>query len=116
MWLHVVDPSKPVVGPTAAGGPAGAPATFLLEPAARNPFAERTVIRYVLPSPSAVSVTIVDASGRSLRRWAGTGSLGSHALVWDGLDAAGRAVPAGVYFVRLECGGRTAATKVLRVR
>jgi flagellar hook assembly protein FlgD len=41
---------------------------------------------------------------------------GRHPAVWDGTDARGRAVAAGVYFVRLEAGGGGAMTKVVCLR
>ena len=42
------------------------------------------------------SLAICDATGRLIRRLAGAGSI-----TWDGRDAAGQKLPAGVYMVRL---------------
>jgi flagellar hook assembly protein FlgD len=46
-----------------------------------------------------------------------TGELESGASVtWDGRDTLGRAVPAGVYFVRVEARGGTAVERLVRLR
>jgi hypothetical protein len=36
-------------------------------------------------------------------------------MVWDGRDAGGRVVPSGVYFVRLDRGGRSLVTRMVRL-
>jgi flagellar hook assembly protein FlgD len=64
-----------------------------------------TRIRYSLSSATDVSLTVLDAGGR-LKRVLATGPQGPGVMeaVWDGRDEAGREVPSGFYFSRLETG------------
>lgn len=98
-----------------------------------NPFRDGTVILFTLPGvpaaaagPGAASVaagevtarlTIFDAQGRQVRRLV-EASLppGLHLVSWDGRDAAGAAVRAGVYFYRLEAGDRIETRKLTVIR
>jgi flagellar hook assembly protein FlgD len=58
-------------------------------------------IDFGLQSVSISSADILDASGRLIRRIAGTPvGRGSVNLVWDGKDERGRETPGGVYMVR----------------
>jgi flagellar hook assembly protein FlgD len=60
-----------------------------------------------------VALEIYDLQGRLVRRIArGDLSAGSYAAEWNRRDAAGHAVPGGVYFVRLAAdhAGREEAT------
>jgi hypothetical protein len=71
-----------------------------------NPFTGATDICYSLPSAYAVSLRVVSAEGRVVRSLAGGKmSAGRYRATWDGGDAAGRPVGAGVYFVMLEVSG-----------
>ena len=58
-------------------------------------------------------VEILDLAGRRIRSLAVSDHHGE--VRWDGRDARGRAVPAGVYFVRLE-GAEGAARRLVRIR
>ena len=72
------------------------------------------MIRFNLPEQSKVNLTIHDVRGRLVRELVGgVRSPGSHSVVWDGRDFTGRAVPAGMYFVHLESGGKAATGKVV---
>jgi hypothetical protein len=42
----------------------------------------------------------------------GTLPAGERTLAWDGCDGSGRALPAGLYFVRLVTEGRTLAARL----
>lgn len=77
-----------------------------------NPFTARTQIELDLPrSANPSSAAVVDPSGRLVRMLASRGGL----IEWDGRDAAGREVSAGVYLVHLDgAGGRT--VRVIRIR
>jgi hypothetical protein len=95
------------------GLPAPGAAGFRL--AGRNPTPGG--IEFALPEDADVRarIRIVDAAGRATRTLPLAGAA-THAR-WDGRDARGRAVPAGVYFARLE-GARepVAVQKVVVVR
>jgi len=74
-----------------------------LSEAAPNPFRSETSVRFSLTRTGPVELRVLDASGRFIRTLVrGDLPMGSHAVVWDGLDFTGRAVAAGVYFVRIE--------------
>lgn len=80
-----------------------APSVASLEQNIPNPFNPITTIRYTLAMPSRVTISVHDASGRTVRRIDdGAQPAGTHAVVWNGRDDTGRAVASGVYFYRLE--------------
>lgn len=88
-----------------------------LAPAWPNPFRQSTQVAYVLPSRSAVTLTIHDVTGRRVRTLesATPSDAGPHRTLWDAHDDAGQAVASGVYFVRLEAAGQMTSTRILRL-
>jgi hypothetical protein len=75
------------------------------------------VVRLTLPVTHAVRVTIHDAAGRQVRELhTGVLAAGEHVFPWDGLDAGGRAVGAGVYFVAARAGEQRVTATVSRTR
>jgi hypothetical protein len=80
-----------------------------------NPSTGAGRIRYVVrpeEAGQAVMVQIFDVGGRRIRTLAERpGSAGSHAVRWDGRDALGRPVPAGVYSFRVLVGRRISTAK-----
>ncbi len=95
--------------PSATSDVGGAPRieAFALAP---NPF--RRELRLALPAGAAPArVAIADVAGRRVRAWDGVRG----ALTWDGRDDAGRAVPHGVYFVRMDDGTRPVTRRVVRL-
>jgi len=84
----------------AVGGPVG-PSRLALSAPSPNP--SRGDMRFVVDTPAGenVSVAIYDALGRRVRQvFAGALGPGSHAMLWDGRDDAGRVTRAGTYFLR----------------
>ena len=85
--------------------------------AAPNPAAStvRLTLRRAVAAASAAEdgVRIFDVAGRQVRRLelAAVGGAGETTVAWDGRDAAGRAVPAGLYFARARWGDREAGTR-----
>jgi hypothetical protein len=71
-----------------------------------NPFAASTSIRFDLPRRAAVSLAVYDIGGREVRSLLRGATLdpGSHSVGWDGRDAAGTTLRAGVYFCSLRAG------------
>jgi hypothetical protein len=70
-----------------------------------NPFRSDTRIDYEMAVPGLVELLVLDTQGRLVRRLAsGNTEAGSHTVRWDGRDAQGRAMPAGVYRLRLQSG------------
>jgi hypothetical protein len=72
-----------------------------------NPFNPRTTITFDLARPSPAQLKVYDLAGRHVRTLVDEGSMeaGRHESVWDGRDATGREVSAGVYFYNLKAGG-----------
>jgi hypothetical protein len=107
-------------GPSPLTATVGSPPRFGLAPAAPNPFQSSTRIPYELvgiAGTSDVRLTVHDAAGRVVRVLrAGEETTGPHAAEWDGRDDAGRAAPAGVYYVRLAAGGETRSSRVVLLR
>jgi len=79
-----------------------------------NPFHTGTSARFELARGGAFTLTVHDVRGRLVRSL-GTGRLpaGAHVFHWDGRDAGGTGVAAGVYFLRLRAAGRTAVAKAV---
>ena len=73
------------------------------------------MLGFRLPSAAAsVRLRVVDAGGRIVRDLAdGPAAAGEHTVSWDGRNAGGRSVPAGMYFYVLEVDGRTVTTRPL---
>ncbi len=82
-----------------------------------NPFNPATTIGYELATPGPVRLLIFDAAGHRVRTLVeGTHSRGTHQVVFDGLDDAGRSLASGVYFYRLEAGGTVQTRKMVLVK
>ncbi len=82
-----------------------------------NPASGSVVVHFYLPGAGQASVAVHDASGRVVARVAdGLFAAGRHDLQWSGRDDAGRRVPAGVYFVRLENCAGIRSSKIAVVR
>ena len=71
--------------------------------AAPNPTSGRTSIRFVLPRDQWARLALFDSRGRRVRTLAEGGfAAGPHAIAWDGRGDKGQALPASIYFARLE--------------
>lgn len=82
-----------------------------------NPLNPRTTVRFTLDEAGHAALTVYDVGGREVRALFDGGlEAGDREFVWDGCDDAGRAMPSGTYFVRLETarGGATAKVTVAR--
>lgn len=89
----------------------------LLGPGLPNPFTRDTTLRFTLREAGPVSLDVLNLQGRRVRRvWSGTATAGEHAVHWDGRNAAGAPVAAGVYFIRLQARGTTQTQKLMRIR
>jgi len=68
-----------------------------------NPFNAGTVIRFRLPQPASVTLTIYNLRGKGVRQMAsGKYNSGDYILEWDGRDHAGRSLPSGIYIYELQ--------------
>ena len=95
---------------------AGLPAVLRLGPAVPNPLRTSAHFSISLPRGGWVSLAVFDQQGRRLRALMdGTLPAGEHFATWDGRDDAGRAVPSGVYFLRLVAEGRSLTQRLAAI-
>ena len=93
------------------------PAQHRLGDSYPNPFNPAVVIPLDLAKDAAgVSLTVYDVLGRRVRQvWQGPLGAGRHRFTWDGRDAAGKAVAAGVYIYQVEIDGQVEAKKTTKL-
>ena len=104
--------------PTAVTTAAGArPARHRLGDSYPNPFNPAVVIPLNLAADATqASLTVYDALGRRVRQlWQGALPAGAHRFTWNGRDAVGRDVAAGVYFYRAAVDGRVETKKMTKL-
>lgn len=90
---------------------------FALFAGAPNPSPGRVSLGFTLPRPGRATLRVYDLAGARVRSLVdGEQAAGAHLAVWDGRDDAGRAVPPGAYFARLESLGRSASRRIVFVR
>ncbi len=88
-----------------------------LLPNVPNPFNPSTNIIYALPADAQVRLSVYDLSGRLVRTLEnGQKAAGEHSVRWDGRDGQGLAQASGMYFVRLNAGGKTGLRKITLVQ
>ena len=93
------------------------PSAFVLGANYPNPFNPATTIPVsVVAGAGDVDLTIYNVLGQPVRQvWNGPLSAGDHRLAWDGRDAQGQSVAAGVYLVRLHQGEQTRLRKMVKL-
>jgi subtilisin family serine protease len=108
-YITVTDP---------VGVPGRGPAAGRLSLAAwPNPLRAATELRLEAPGGEHVEVAIVDLGGRRVYQvYSGTAAAGPSAFRWDGNDASGQRVPAGLYFAVARTARVTTACKLAVVR
>jgi hypothetical protein len=93
------------------------PKTFGLKGNYPNPFNPGTTIEYASDSDGEIRLAVFDMQGRKVRELVrGWRSPGEYKAEWDGKDDRGLDVPTGLYFCRLEGGGRVSVVKMLKTR
>lgn len=97
-----------------AGGPASETLLLGCRP---NPFNPSTTIRFGLPEPTDVDLSIYTLDGRRLVTLVdGPAPAGDSDVPWRALDASGRPLPSGVYLVRLEVAGMSDTRKLVLLK
>jgi hypothetical protein len=90
---------------------------FALSGGNPNPFTSATSIAFSIPARQHVCLEVYDVNGRLVSTLVdGEMDAGRHQADWDGTNTAGQAIPAGIYFSRLEAGGKRATEKVILVK
>ncbi len=100
-----------------AQGGTSAAGTALRLDSGPNPFSHEAIIRFEVAEAFAPArLAVYDAGGRLVRTlFDGAAESGLRTQVWDGRDASGRRQPSGVYYFRLESGGRSASRSLVRL-
>ncbi|MEO5987855.1 MAG: FlgD immunoglobulin-like domain containing protein [Candidatus Eisenbacteria bacterium] len=81
-----------------------------------NPSRGALTLRFRLPLTTRAQVQLLDLAGRVVwSRDFATMPAGEHDVAWDGRDAAGRAVPAGLYFAQLVTPVGSKLQRVVRI-
>jgi len=94
-----------------------APSTLRLAQSLPNPARGSARIAFDLPHAGVARLALFDVAGREIRRLAdGWREAGAHVAHWDGLDAAGRSVPPGIYLYRLRAGSEVRTRSMVVTR
>ncbi len=92
------------------------PTDFALGQNYPNPFNPSTIIPYQIPTSTHVRLEVFNMLGQHLATLVdGERSAGVYTAQWDGTDAAGQAVGAGVYIYRLSSGGLMVSQRMVLV-
>jgi hypothetical protein len=100
-------------------GPVGVPSTLAgwsLDAPVPNPSFASSVLHYEAPRPFFARVSIHDAAGRAVRRFAPRMLDASGTLTWDGRSDSGTPAVPGIYFVRMEWEDKELVQRLVRVR
>ncbi|MCK4255484.1 T9SS type A sorting domain-containing protein, partial [candidate division WOR-3 bacterium] len=81
-----------------------------------NPSMGRTRISYTLPKDGAVNIKVFDGAGRLIRHFDDNTKAGTHTFEWNGRNIDGRAVPSGVYFVKVTSDDREIGRRLILIR
>ena len=82
-----------------------------------NPFNPSTTIRYEIPSPGDVHVTIFNVNGQVIKEFTGSSEqAGIHTMVWDGKNNAGQTVGSGVYIYKVTFQNSVLTRKMLFIK
>lgn len=77
-----------------------------------NPFNPQATIIFFTDQPQRVRGSVYDLRGRLVAELTDQQfPAGEHSVEWQGRDVAGRAVPSGEYFFRVDIGGRVETRK-----
>jgi hypothetical protein len=82
-----------------------------------NPAVNGTTLAFTLPERAETRLEIYDVGGRRVRALvSGIQDAGDHHVRWDGRGENGGALGAGLYWARLEFGGRSITRRVTVLR
>lgn len=102
---------------TEVAGESSAPARLALVGNWPNPFNPTTTVSFTLPKPAHVRLDVYLVSGRHVRTLADRAyPAGVHRVAWDGTDAGGVALPAGIYLCRMEADGAVMSHKMVMAK
>ena len=104
-------------GTGVAGGDHSASGSVVLQLASVNPSDQGATLVAGIPRTTSSTLRVFSVTGRVIRTlWQGQLTPGEHPFVWDGMDAHGKPVASGVYYIQLETEQGAAERKVVIVR
>ncbi len=96
---------------------AATPVAFKLEQNFPNPFNPSTSIDYTLNTTGKVKLEIYNILGKKVKTLVNSKIVaGAHSIQWDGTNAAGKLVPSGVYFYKLEMDNMVQTRKMMLIK
>jgi hypothetical protein len=82
-----------------------------------NPFNPSTKITFSIPTQTRTLLKIYNSRGELIRTLTDEiRAAGTHTVLWDGRDNAGRMISSGVYYSRLEAGSHTDVKKMVCIK
>lgn len=96
---------------------AGIPSRTRLLASYPNPFNPQTTVPFVMGEPGHARLAVYDLAGRLVAVLLDQDlPAGQQERAWSGLDSRGRPVPSGVYYLRLDAGGRVDMGKTMLLK
>jgi hypothetical protein len=93
------------------------PLAFALRQNYPNPFKGGTALAFALPRPAEARLEVYNVTGRRIATVvSGNLPAGNHLVTWDGTDARGARVPAGIYFYCFEADGFKSTKKMILLK
>ncbi|MGE5680726.1 MAG: FlgD immunoglobulin-like domain containing protein [Bacillota bacterium] len=97
--------------------PSAVPTVFDISQNYPNPFNPTTSIKYQIPTPQNVSITIFDAAGRRVRQLVNEyKAQGSYQVTWDGRNDSGTPLSSGVYLYTIQAGDYNKTMKMILLK
>jgi hypothetical protein len=82
-----------------------------------NPFNPSTTIRYGLPEPRSIRLTIVNIKGQEIAELVNTWQdMGRYEVIWDGKSSDGSSLASGIYFALINDGKNYNSHKVMLLK
>lgn len=82
-----------------------------------NPFNPATTILFSLPEEMKIDFSIYNIKGQKVRTlYKGKAGSGQHTVIWNGKDNNEKPVSSGIYFYKLETGGKDKVRKMLLLK
>lgn len=95
----------------------GIPKTYQLSQNYPNPFNPETMIKYDLPDPGYVNITVYNILGQKTKTLIDEYQEAGHKSVnWDGKDDGGREVASGIYFYKIKTAGFEKTKKMVLLK
>jgi hypothetical protein len=82
-----------------------------------NPFNPRTTITFGLAKASNLNLVIYNSKGQTVRTlFAGNKSAGNFRIGWEGINDNGKALPSGIYYVKMTAGKQQSIQKIVLLK